>query len=219
MPAKYCSNKTVRERHKKWSERGVWKAIMDSLVSRGYQTGLVDADDLSVDSSSTVAAKKGGQGVGFDGRKRIKCSKIHATITPISLPVAIDHGPGDEHESRRLFPLLMSIRIRSTRRPRTRPKRVYADTKYHTPLVMMYHLAARGIAARINERANKKRRPIRPRIFDHETYTQVRNSVERFSSWLKSFRRIQTRHDRLSSTYLGFLQLGCGMILMKRVSR
>ncbi len=60
MPSKYGSHKTVWERHKKWSERGVWKRVMDSLVSHGYHTRLVDADDLSVDSS-TVAAKKGGR--------------------------------------------------------------------------------------------------------------------------------------------------------------
>ncbi len=59
MPAKYGSHKTVWERHKKWSEKGVWKRIMDSLVSHGYHVGLVDVDDLSVDSS-TVSAKKGG---------------------------------------------------------------------------------------------------------------------------------------------------------------
>jgi transposase len=134
------------------------------------------------------------------------------------MPVTIDLGPGDEHESRRLFPLLTNLRIKSTRRPRSRPKRVYADTKYNTPLVMMY-LAGRGIAARIKERTNKKRRPGRPRVFDYVNYTRVRSSVERFFSWLKSFRRIQTRHDRLASTYLGFLQLGCVTILMRRVSR
>ena len=46
--------------HKKWSERGVWKNIMDSLVSYGYQKGLVNVNDLSIDSS-TVHAKKGGK--------------------------------------------------------------------------------------------------------------------------------------------------------------
>ncbi len=41
------------------SDKGVWKNIMNSLVSRGYTSGLIKIDDLSVDSS-TVAAKKGG---------------------------------------------------------------------------------------------------------------------------------------------------------------
>ena len=59
MPTKYGSYKTVWEQHKKWSVKGVWKNIMNSLVSRGYSSGLIKIDDLSVDSS-TVGAKKGG---------------------------------------------------------------------------------------------------------------------------------------------------------------
>jgi len=59
MPTKYGSYKTVWERHKKWSDKGVWKNIMNSQVSRRYTSGLIKIDDLSVDSS-TVAAKKGG---------------------------------------------------------------------------------------------------------------------------------------------------------------
>ena len=137
------------------------------------------------------------------------------------MPVSIEIGPGNEHESRRLIPILKNIRIRSrgTHRPRSKPKRVHADSKYNTPLVMMY-LGSRGIAARIKERANKKkRRPGRPRIFDYRTYSRIRSSIERFFAWMKSFRRIQIRHDRLASMYLGFLQLGCVMILMRKVSR
>jgi len=34
--------------------------IMNSLISRGYISGLINIDDLSVDSS-TVASKKGGK--------------------------------------------------------------------------------------------------------------------------------------------------------------
>jgi transposase len=139
-------------------------------------------------------------------------------VTPASLPVTIDLGPGNEHESRRLFNLLKNIRIRSIRRPRNRPKCVYADNKYHTPLVMMY-LASRGIAARIKKRVNWKRKPGRPSLFDYEKYTLIRSSIERFFGWLKSFRRIQIRYDRLASTYLGFMQLGCAMILMRRLFR
>jgi transposase len=112
--------------------------------------------------------------------------------------------------------------MRSTtgRSRNSRPKRVYADNnKYHTPLVRTY-LGGRGIAASIKERVvNRRRKPGRPHLFDHETYTLIRSSIERFFAWMKSFRRIQIRYDRLASMYLGFLQLGCIMILMRNVSR
>lgn len=69
MPAKYGSHKTVWERHKKWSEKGVWKGIMNSLVSHGYRNGLINADDLSIDSS-TVPAKKGGKRLATTATRR-----------------------------------------------------------------------------------------------------------------------------------------------------
>jgi transposase len=86
----------------------------------------------------------------------------------------------------------------------------------------MMYLASRGIAAHIKKRVNKKkkRRLGRPHLFDYRTYSTIRSSVERFFGWLKSFRRVQTRYDRLvSTTYLGFLQLGYSVILMRKVSR
>jgi transposase len=84
----------------------------------------------------------------------------------------------------------------------------------------MMYLAGRGIiAARIKERVNRRRRPGRLNFFDYGMYTKIRSSIERFFAWMKSFRRIQTRYDRLTSTYLGFLQLGCVMILMRKVYR
>ena len=36
----------------------VWKNMMNSLVSRGYNFGLINIDDLSADSS-TIPSKKG----------------------------------------------------------------------------------------------------------------------------------------------------------------
>lgn len=40
--------------------------------------------------------------------------------------------------------------------------------------------------------------------------------IERLFAWLQSFRRIQIRHDYHVDNYLGFVQLGCMMILLRR---
>jgi transposase len=39
--------------------------------------------------------------------------------------------------------------------------------------------------------------------------------VERLFAWLKQFRRIATRWERKSRNYLGFLHLGCAVILLR----
>jgi hypothetical protein len=49
-----------------------------------------------------------GQAIGgYNGHKKTKGSKIHAVVTRASLAVAIDLGPGDEHESRMPYSLFL----------------------------------------------------------------------------------------------------------------
>jgi transposase len=84
----------------------------------------------------------------------------------------------------------------------------------------MMYLGGRGIIAARRERVNRKKTHDRPHLFDYETYSNIKSRVERFFAWMKSFRRIQTRYDRLTSTtYLGSLQLVCVMVLMRIVFR
>jgi transposase len=59
LPAKeYGPKSTVHDRLKDWEKLGVWKKIMDSIVSSGYLQGKLALDKIAVDSTD-VAAKKG----------------------------------------------------------------------------------------------------------------------------------------------------------------
>jgi transposase len=147
-------------------------------------------------------SEKGGTIIGYDAHKRVNGTKIHAAVTDKSLPVAIAIGPADQHEGRRLIPLLESIRTR-------RPRRVYADTKYDMPLNRFY-LIGKRIGAQIPRRAKKVvGRP----SFDEWEYKRHRSSVERFFSWLKEgFRRMGFRYERTPAAYLGFIHLACFVI-------
>lgn len=73
-------------------------------------------------------------------------------------------------------------------------------------ILVLTYLYNRRIRAQIKERSN---------TFFYFSYINARSSVERFFGWLKSFRGIQTRYERLASIYLGFIQLGFVMILMR----
>ncbi len=139
-------------------------------------------------------------------------------MTPASLPVSITIGRGNEHESRKLFPLMNGISVKAPhRRGRSRkiPRRVHADKNYDTFLVRLY-LQRRHIHANIPRRS-KKKRVGRPAIFDKEALRKTRYTVERFFSWLKASRRIDTRYDRSADAFMGFVRLGCIMILMREV--
>ncbi len=163
---------------------------MNSLVSYSYQKGLINEDDLSIDSS-TVPAKKGGQQkIGYDGyKKKTKGSKVHTVATTLtSLPVSIDLGPGNEHESRRLFPLLKNIKIRG---PEDQGTTDQSGFTLITSIILSVGddvPCRRGIAAHIKERVNSRRRQGRLHFFNYEMYTKIRSCIERFFAWMKSFR-------------------------------
>lgn len=58
LPGEYGDDSTANRRLIRWEDEGVWKRIMDALVSDGYMDGKLEVDNLSVDSD-TIPAKKG----------------------------------------------------------------------------------------------------------------------------------------------------------------
>jgi transposase len=121
-------------------------------------------------------------------------------VTARSLPVAVVIGSAREHEGRKLIPLMESFRVTGKGRPKRRPRAFYADTKYDMPLNRFY-LAKKRILSQVKDHPGKKRRPGRPRLFDAKIYGRVRSSVERFNAWIKSFRRVATRYERLPTLF------------------
>ena len=58
LPKEYGDDSTANRRLRRWEKLGVWKRIMDALLSEGYAGGKLNIDNLSVDSD-TIPAKKG----------------------------------------------------------------------------------------------------------------------------------------------------------------
>ena len=94
------------------------------------------------------------------------------------------------------------------------PKRLIGDKAYDSdPLDA--ELAALGIEMIAPNRKNRKKktqdgRPLR-------RYKR-RWKVERTIAWLQSFRRVRTRDERKAQNFLGFVQLACILILLRRIS-
>lgn len=71
----------------------------------------------------------------------------------------------------------------------------------------------RGLEFIAPERCNKKER----RHDDAELPGyENRWKVERFFAWLQNFRRVTTRWDYYAENYLGFIQLACMLMLLRR---
>ena len=71
-------------------------------------------------------------------------------------------------------------------------------------------LLAEDIVPVIPPKSNR----IEPLDYDTELY-KLREKVERFFNNLKQFRRIATRYEKLSQTFLAFIHLVAAWILIK----
>ena len=131
--------------------------------------------------------------------------------------MTIQISPGAEHDRKHFVKVMESIKVKTSRRPRTRPQEVLADAAYDD-VDIRQHLRSRRMQSNIpiNPRNTKTRGRGRPTRFNPETYVK-RGAIERFFVWLKmGFRKLATRYERLSIVFKGFLDIACFMLCWKR---
>jgi transposase len=93
-----------------------------------------------------------------------------------------------------------------------RPRKLYADAAYDTEHIRK-GLESIGIEPNIpvNPRNGRK-----ARAYSIKLYRKIRSAVERFFGWLKSFRRITIRYERLASTYKALVTIIASIIIHLR---
>ena len=140
--------------------------------------------------------------IGYDGNKKVKGSKISALTDKNARPLSIIITPANIHDSKLYLPTIKNFKIKiSVGRPITRPSMIITDAAYDTTEIRDYN-RKRGMKSNIpvNKRNSKKHKPGRPKKFDKESYKK-RNAIERFFSWIESFRKLFPRYEVLEESY------------------
>jgi len=93
------------------------------------------------------------------------------------------------------------------------PDRLIGDKAYDSDPLALDLFEKHGIELIAPNRSNRRKsqdgRPLR-------RYRR-RWKVERFFSWLGNFRRLVTRWEYHSENYLGFIELGCILIMLRHL--
>ena len=122
------------------------------------------------------------------------------------LPVALHVDSASPHEVKLVK---KTIRGRFTDKL---PKRIIGDKAYDSdPLDR--DLKTLGIEMIAPHRSNRKR----PKTQDGRPLRRYRKrwKVERLFAWLQNFRRLVVRYEYYQENFLGMIQLGCIVILMR----
>ena len=94
------------------------------------------------------------------------------------------------------------------------PQRIIGDKAYDFDPHDEYLRRRFGVELIAPHKCNRKKPPTQ----DGRTLRRYRRrwKVERLFSWLQNFRRIETRYEYKAENYLGMVQLGGIMILLRR---
>ena len=123
-----------------------------------------------------------------------------------SLPLAIYAESAAPHEVRLVEQTLQASFVSR------QPDRLIGDKAYDSdPLDK--ELKEKGIEMIAPHKRNRKK----PKTQDGRCLRRYKRrwKVERFFAWLQNFRRVATRFDYKAENYLGFVHLGCIVILLR----
>jgi transposase len=130
--------------------------------------------------------------------------------TADGLPLAATLTAANHHELRQLLTLLLIEfpHVGGQRgRPLDRPRQVTTDKAYDCQTTREL-LASIGIQAHIPRRGTADDQPL----------GATRWPIERTLSWLKQFRRLRIRWDRLATIHHAFLDIACALILWRQLA-
>lgn len=123
------------------------------------------------------------------------------------LPIAIGVGSASPHEVTLVESTLDRRFIDEL------PERLIGDRAYDSD-PLDERLAAQGIDIIAPHKSNRRK----AKTQDGRSLRRYRRRwrVERLFAWLQNFRRLITRHEYRMQNFLGFIHLGCIIILMRQ---
>ena len=140
--------------------------------------------------------------------KRGKGTKLMAVADGFGLPLAICAASASPHEVTLVAPTLDSRFVDEL------PTRLIGDRAYDAdPLDA--GLAQLGVEMIAPHRRNRKK----PKTQDGRPLRRYKRrwKVERLFAWLGNYRRLVVRYERYALNFLGFVHLGCILLLLRQV--
>jgi transposase len=185
-PKRFGHWNSLYKRFARWDKRGIWTKVFAILSGRN-----LDLSESSIDSSTErahqhAAGARKAEGDQAIGRSRGgPTTKIHAVVDACGRLIHFVLTGGNVNDCTQGSRLLKSVPAEN----------VLGDKGYDTNDIIET-IERNGGNAVIPSKSNRKV----ARAIDTERYKN-RNKVERFFCWLKHFRRIATRYEKLSRRF------------------
>jgi transposase len=208
LPAEFGHWDAVYNRFRRWERGGLWRRLWERLQVEDCPLTrhiFIDATIVRAHQHAAGALKKnGGQAAQALGRSRGGLStKIHAGCRDERTGVAVVLTAGQCHEGPAFETVFAQL-------PPAPPLTHAIMDKGYDSNRIRTQLLAEDIVPVIPPKSNRTV----PLDYDTDLY-KLREKVERFFNNLKQFRRIATRYEKLSQTFLAFIHLVAAWLIIK----
>jgi transposase len=200
-----------------WVQFGSLLTIFEASVMNLYNNELLDLSILHGDGTTT-AAKKGGEGIGYSGHKRIKGDKIVAFVDRncnVLSPFTV--APGNRHETTLFEHAFENVR-RIFKKLGCSLKGIIAslDSAYDSSSNRKKIFNA-GMIPNIkqNPRNRCKEKRGRKRLYEDWIFQERFETVERVFAWEDKFKRLLLRFERISLHHFGMKLIAYTMINLR----
>ena len=141
--------------------------------------------------------------------KRGKGTKIMGLTDAGGLPLAVDATSASPHEITLVDDTLEACFLEDL------PEHVIGDKAYDSDELDKRLAEERGVQMVAPHKSNRRKTPTQ----DGRTLRRYRRrwKVERLFAWLQNFRRLVVRYEYHLENFLAMIQLGCIVILLRRV--
>jgi transposase len=141
--------------------------------------------------------------------KRGKGTKIMGLTDAGGLPIAVDATSASPHEITLIDDTLDACFLENV------PEKVIGDKAYDSDKLDKRLAKERNIEMVAPHRSNRRNQPTQ----DGRTLRRYKKrwKVERLFAWLQNFRRLVVRYEYHLENFLAMIQLGCIVILLRRV--
>ena len=196
----------------KWSQIGIWEQCYKNLL-RDYGTKL-DLSVINLDGSHSPA-KRGGQAVGYQGRKKMKTTNMLIFTDKQGVPIGWSRPiSGNHHDSYQLrkttseiFDQMEQVGLQND------GLFMNADAGFDVK-EFREECQSRGVIANID--FNKRNNNIdRDYLIDNELY-KLRFSVEQLNAWVDGFKTLRFRYETKSDNWMALHTIAFALIFIRK---
>ncbi len=194
LPGDFGPWKTVYNQFNRWSLTGKIASLL-SKVKTELDTEWIFPDSTSVKVHQHAMGARGSFDQAIGVSRGGKTTKVHLCVDAMGNPIAPILTGGQFHDSKiapELFEAASSGCV------------ISADKAYHSKKLAVL---ANQKQARLNIPPKKGYSPL-PGVFDKHLYI-YRHLVENFFCYIKQYRAVATRYDKLKRNYMAVIELVC----------